>query len=252
VLRPSSGRPGSGVKELEASNRRDLSQVDYVYLWADGVQLYDQAGGPSVPITMRSLTLTLGSGVTAQSCLARPTDATRSASCSLVVNQPLGPGTVTASFLGDPFYLPSSETKATIMFGFPAFGDFVIGDGNVQVAADDTFWGAQWSSNNTLSGGPAPQSSKGFASDTNEPPTCSPWTADPGNSGNPPDQVLSYMGVIVSSAISKSGPTVNGDTVEVIVVKTDPGYQRNPGHAGTGAVVASPSDPTQPAVYCHV
>jgi Transposase, Mutator family len=184
-----------------------------------------------------------------------PRDADRrtgSASCSLVVNQPLGPGTITASFLGDPFYLPSSKTKATIMFGFPAFGDFVIGDGNVQVAADDTFWGAQWSSNNTLSGGPAPQSFKGFASDTNEPPTCSPWTADPGNSGNPPDQVPSYMGVIVSSAISKSGPTVNGDTVEVIVVKTDPGYQRNPGHAGTGAVAASPSDPTQPAVYCHV
>ena len=120
-----------------------------MYLWADGVQLYDQAGGPSVPITMRSLTLTLGSGVSAQSCLAMPTDATGSASCSLVVNQPLGPGTITASFLGDPFYLPSSKTKATIMFGFPAFGDFVIGDG--------TFWGAQWSSNNTLSGGPLPR-----------------------------------------------------------------------------------------------
>jgi len=46
------------------------------------------------------------------------------------------------------------------------------------------------------------------------------------------------MAVIVSSTISKSGSTITGDTVHEVVVKTNAGYAPNPGHAGTGTVVA--------------
>ncbi len=59
------------------------------------------------------------------------------------------------------------------------------------------------------------------------------------------------MGVIVSSSIDQKGSTTSGDSLEIVVIKTDPGYQANPGHAGTGTVVASTTDPTKPAVYCH-
>jgi hypothetical protein len=45
------------------------------------------------------------------------------------------------------------------------------------------------------------------------------------------------MTVIGSSKISKSGSAISGDTVHVVVVKTNPGYAPNPGHAGTGTVV---------------
>ncbi len=206
----------------------------------------------SPPIAGRMLTITLGSGVTQQTCITGLTDGSGSASCSIIPNQPLGPGSVSAAFLGDAFYLPSSDTEATILFAFLDRGAFVIGDGNVIPATTDTYWGAQWASLNTLSGGPAPNAFKGFASNTSKPPACSVgWTARPGNSGDPSGSVPSYMGVIVSSSIDKHGSTTSGDTVEIVVIKTDPGYQGNPGHSGTGTVVASTTDLTKPAVYCH-
>jgi hypothetical protein len=36
----------------------------------------------------------------------------------------------------------------------------------------------------------------------------------------------------------QSGSTISGDTVHIVVVQTKPGYQPDPGHPGTGTVVA--------------
>lgn len=187
----------------------------------------------------RAVTFTLGSGITAQSCIGH-TAANGSASCVIpFVNQPLGPGTVSAVFAGDAFYLPSSDSRATLQFGFLASGSFVIGDGNAAVGSDVTFWGAQWAKHNSLSGGAAPRSFKGFADTTSNPPAClAGWSTDPGNSSDPPDTVPQFMAVIVSSSIDKAGSTISGDTVHIVVVQTNPGYAGNPGHAGTGTVVA--------------
>jgi hypothetical protein len=44
--------------------------------------------------------------------------------------------------------------------------------------------------------------------------------------------------VIVASSISQSGSTISGNTVHMVIVQTNPGYAPNPGHAGTGTVVA--------------
>jgi hypothetical protein len=52
----------------------------------------------------------------------------------------------------------------------------------------------------------------------------------------------SYMGVLVSTRVVKSGATVSGDVLSIVVVKTDAGYRPSPGHAGTGVVVAQ---------FCH-
>jgi Bacterial Ig-like domain (group 3)/von Willebrand factor type A domain len=194
----------------------------------------------TTPIAGRTLTLTLGSGATAQSCTGT-TDASGSASCTLTPSQPLGPGTVSASFAGDAFYLPSSDSASTVSFAFPAHGAFVIGDGNAATGTAVTFWGAQWWKANTLSGGSAPASFKGFAAGTSSsPPACGgTWTTGPGNSSDPPSSVPSYMGVIVSSSIGKSGSSISGGTASIVVVHTDGGYAANPGHAGTGTVVAT-------------
>ena len=51
--------------------------------------------------------------------------------------------------------------------------------------------------------------------------------------------VPSYMGVIVSSSVTKSGNTVNGDYVKIVVVKTNPGYAPGPFNPGTGKIVAT-------------
>jgi hypothetical protein len=49
------------------------------------------------------------------------------------------------------------------------------------------------------------------------------------------------MGVLVSTRVVKTGSTVSGDVVSIVVVKTD-GYRPSPGHAGTGIIVAQ---------FCH-
>jgi photosystem II stability/assembly factor-like uncharacterized protein len=67
-------------------------------------------GGPV--IAGRTLTFTLGSGATAQRCLAT-TNGTGSASCSVTVNQTPGAKPVAASFAGDSLYLPSASAEGT-------------------------------------------------------------------------------------------------------------------------------------------
>ena len=142
-----------------------------------------------------------------------------------------------ANFAGDAFYLPSSDSESVIVFAFLARGSMVIGNLNASTGNAVTFWSAQWANLNALSGGPAPLAFKGFAGAA--PHSCGgSWTADPGNSGGPPNSLPSYMGVIASSTITQSGSTIAGDVPIIVVVKTNPGYRPNPGHAGTGTVEA--------------
>ena len=133
----------------------------------------------------------------------------------------------------------SSSTSAFVFCVVAGGGNFVIGDRNAAIGTPVTFWGAQWWKLNSLSGGPAPASFKGFE-DTPAAVTCgTSWSADPGNSTPPPSGPLPpYMAVIVSSSIGKSGATISGNTVHIVIVKTNPGYAPNPGHAGTGTVFA--------------
>ena len=139
---------------------------------------------------------------------------------------------------GDAFYKPATNTQKALVFAFPAGGDFVVGDKTA--SGPVTFWGAQWSKINVLSGGPAPASFKGFETSAPHPSCGTNWTTGPGNSPPPPPAPLpAYMGVIVSSSITQQGPTISGNTVHIVVVQTNPGYAPDPGHAGTGTVVAS-------------
>ena len=91
-----------------------------------------------------------------------------------------------------------------------------------------------------MSGGPSNNSFKGFES---QPSTSAPrcgdtWTTDPGTSSNPPATIPTYLGVIVSSSITKSGSLITGNIPMIVIVRTDPGYAPNAGHPGTGTVVA--------------
>ncbi len=120
----------------------------------------------------------------------------------------------------------------------PGGGAFVVGD---QTATGSVmFWGAKWAKLNSLSGGDAPSAFKGFAQTPSDPACGVSWSTSPSNSAPPPDGPLpSYMAVIVTSSSTKSGSTISGDTVSIVVVQTDSGYESNSGHAGTGTVVAT-------------
>ncbi len=199
--------------------------------------LLEDGTTPPVPFG-QTVTFTLGAGGTAQTCNGT-TVANGSATCTIPsVNQPLGPNTVRVSFAGDAYYQPSSASEAVILFAFLSHGSMIVGNLDAATGAMVDFWGAQWAKDNSLTGGSAPNSFKGFA-DT-APQSCGGgWISSPGNSSGPPATVPSYMGVIASGSIGQSGSTISGDVPIIIVVKTNPGYGPAPGHAGTGTVVAT-------------
>ncbi len=131
-----------------------------------------------------------------------------------------------------------AQTKVLI-YGTAQGGNFVIGDGNAAAGNAVTFWGAQWQKLNTLTGGPAPASFEGFQNQPAQAACGQGWTTDPGNSTPPPSGSLpAYMAVIVSSSINQSGSVISGDTPGMVVVKTNGGYAPDPGHLGTGTVIA--------------
>jgi hypothetical protein len=136
-----------------------------------------------------------------------------------------------------------------LMFSFPTTGAFVLGDTTVASAGPSTtvtWWSANWSTLNKLSGGTAPSAFKGFAASVNTLPNTSPanvctgtWSAGGGSSPPPPATAPPYMGVIVASKITKApGGVVHGNYDKIVVVKTNPGYG-GPGSAGTGTIVGT-------------
>jgi hypothetical protein len=171
-----------------------------------------------------------------------------SASCSLTYTpaattaNPVRTDAVSAAYGGDSTHKDSQgQTQVSVISPTAlAKGSFVIGDQNAAIGSAVTFWGDSWSALNGLSGGPAPASFKGFASQIlNNPPQCGDrWTSGRGASPAPPASVAQYMEVIVSGSIAKQGSTISGDTQHVVVVRTDPGYQPEPDHPGTGTVIA--------------
>jgi hypothetical protein len=211
----------------------------------DGTNDADGDGGSPGPIPAESVTLSVGS----QSC-SGTTDSSGNVSCTIPsVTVPLGPETVKAAFVGDAYYQPASDSKTAIVFAFPSSGAFVLGDLSVAAASSLTtltWWSHSWADANSLTGGSAPSAFKGFADSITTLPTTSPanvcgttFTTGPGNSSHPPDTVPSYMGVLVAGSVTKSGHDIYGSWGQIVVIKTDPGYASDPGHEGTGTVVAT-------------
>jgi uncharacterized repeat protein (TIGR01451 family) len=213
----------------------------------EGANNHDGDGGSPGPIPAETVTLSLGS----QSCTG-VTDAVGNVSCTIPsVSVPLGPEPVGSSFAGDAYYQPASDSTTAIVFAFPSRGAFTLGDKTVAAAGPATtltWWADTWWKLNSLTGGSASASFKGFV-DTIRLPTTSPanicsgtWTTDPGNSPPPTAGVPSYMGVVVPGSVTKSGSTVTGNYGRIVVVKVNPGYAPNPANHGTGKIVAT---------FCH-
>jgi hypothetical protein len=185
------------------------------------------------PLGGKTVTLSLGSA----SCTAVTMPLIGTAFCTVTApSGPLGPTASTATFAGDATYAASSDTNQALLYAFPTTGHgghcaFVVGDRSD--SGHVTFWGAQWARQNRFSHGSGSGTSafKGFAGQTSR-----GWSE--GNSGNPPSSLPEYMAVLVASSVSKHGSSISGDVAHMVIVKTDAGYDGNPGHAGTGTVVA--------------
>lgn len=137
--------------------------------------------------------------------------------------------------------ISSNTVTATWVLFAPGGGAFVISDLADVSGASVYWWGAQWWKKDHLSGGLAPASFKGFENG-NATPWCGAgqtWTTRPGNSPRPPRTVPNRMAVIVASHITKKGAVISGDIVHIVLVQTNPGYGPNPGHLGTGTIIAT-------------
>jgi hypothetical protein len=195
----------------------------------------------NTPVSGRSVTLTLGSGKTAQSCTAT-SNSTGLASCTIAsVTQVAGSVPVTVSFAGDASYLSSSNSATEIVASPPSSGAFVIGDvsaGHPTNGTSVNFWGAQLWKNNVFSGvNNSPPAMKGYIDNPGGYSCGATWTSDPGNSSHPPSTIPSEMVVIVSSKITQSGSNISGVITHMVIVSVNPGYAGNPGHDGTGTIV---------------
>ncbi len=210
----------------------------------------EEAGGSPPAPDGQTVTLTLGGGSGAQSCQGQTTS-DGWVSCQIAtVNQPLGNQPVSATFSGDSYYTASSDSsQQSLVFSYlPGGGGFALGDQAVHSATPSTtltWWGSKWAKLNPLSGGGAP-SFKGFVQafangpTTVADPVCGgTWTGTPGGSAALPTSVPAYMAVVVAGKVTQSGGTISGNVAEVVIVKTNPGYQPNPDDPGTGTVVAT-------------
>jgi uncharacterized repeat protein (TIGR01451 family) len=214
-------------------------------------QLQEDSSAAPTPLPLAStVTLTLGS----QQCPADTISAAGVATCTIPYASlaliGLGPQTAGASFSGDTYYLSSSATAVPVyVFAFPSRGAFVLGDTTAATAGTSavTWWGDNWYQRNTISGGQAPSSFKGFAANVTtlptggtQPTSCSgTFTTAGGNSPPPTSGVPSYMGVLVTSQVKKSGTVIKGNYIHIVVVRVNTGYAPNPMSAGTGTIVAT-------------
>jgi hypothetical protein len=193
------------------------------------------------PLAGKSITLSFA-GV---SCTpTQPTDATGTATCAVTVPGPTGTTTTTATFAGDTTFAGAGDSKPALVYAYaPGGGNFVVGDKTATGSV--YFWGSQWWKKNVLSAGDAqavdPGAFKGYAAVPSNPQCGGTWSTLPGNSTPPPNGPLpAYMAVIVTSQNHKApGKIVTGNIVHIVIVKTDAGYAGNPGHDGTGTVVAT-------------
>lgn len=138
---------------------------------------------------------------------------------------------------GASLVLAAGETAScSITNTFNAFlerGAFVIGDDGAKLNATVTWWSSSWANSNTLSGGSAPDSFKGFAVtlDPTPPRVGGTWSTGPGGSPKPPMTVPTYMAVIVTSSVTQQGSSISGDIVQIVLVKNGSTF-------GTGTIVA--------------
>src|SRR4051812_2914676 len=80
-----------------------------------------------------------------------------------------GPVTIT-TVIADAGGSKTTATCRTVVYATPSGGgSFVIGDRKMANTTKVLFWGAQWSSQNPMSGGSAPSSFKGFAKSPTSP-----------------------------------------------------------------------------------
>lgn len=144
----------------------------------------------------------------------------------------------------------ADTSKRAIVFAFPSKGAFALGDLTAAAATNSTtvsWWSSNWSQLNRLTSGSAPPAFLGFAGGFQPVPArtppggCTGTWATTGQTSTAPTTVPAYMGVLVTSRVTKSGGTIAGNTTTIVVIKVN-GYSTGVKGQGTGTIVGT---------FCH-
>ena len=190
------------------------------------------------PLQNVAVSFTVPSGPNAGRTGSGTTNASGQASFSYV-GVATGTDTVSAAVTNTAGTIPANTVTVIWIAFAPGGGAFVIGDLDDISGAQAYWWGAQWWKADHLSTGLAPAAFKGYENGNASPWCGQTWTTRPGNSSKPPKSVPSVMAVLVTSHVTKNGPVISGDIVHIVLVQTNRGYAANPGHIGTGKIIAT-------------
>ena len=192
------------------------------------------------PIAGKPVVFAFGTGATAQTCTGTTT-ASGVAACTIsAIAQPLGPASLSATFTADAYHQGAAMAGGTTVFTYLGRGAFVVGDRSAVVGATVTFWSSSWANANKLSGGSPTAAFKGFASTLSSTPPVAggTWTTSGGSSAAPPATAPSYIAVIVTSRITKSGSLIaSASTTRIAIVAVNAGYDPATGSPGTGRLL---------------
>jgi len=196
---------------------------------ATGGAVSAQLLGPGgVPIVGKTVTFSAG-GSSANAV----TNSNGVASATLGLGP--GPTTLAATFAGNASFFGSSATGSLIVAQPTRFVIWGGNTGGLHPGDRVQFWGAQWAKQVTSGDYRAGDDFKGWAQTASG----ATWSSK-GGSSDPPASVASYITVIVTTHVSKSGGTVTGDVARIAVLRVEsPGtYDGKVGHPGYGTIIA--------------
>ena len=229
-------RIGTGPCHGSAVTLVPLTQTHQILSTATVTATFTNSCGQ--PLSNTAVNFAILSGPNAGGSGSGVTDANGQAPFSYSSSK-LGTDTLRASVSNLAGSINSNTVTVTWTVEFAKGGAFVISDLQDINGHAVYWWGAQWWKKDHLSSGLAPAAFKGYETGNASPWCGQTWTTRPGNSPHPPSAVAGMMAVIVTAHVTKRGSVLSGDIVHIVMVRTNPGYGPNPGHPGTGTIVAT-------------
>jgi hypothetical protein len=213
---------------VPATQSSTLIITSPLFIASGGTVSATLVGANGLPVPNRTITFSTGATIVT---------ATTNASGVATATLALAPGqyTLTAMFAGDAAFLLSNATQTLTVAQVTQFVIWGGNTGGLHPGERVQFWGAQWAKQVKAGDYQAGGEFKGWAQTV----AGATWSSKGGDS-KPPDTVASFISVIVTTHVARSGDVVAGNVARIAILRVESPetYDGNVGHPGFGTVVA--------------